>query len=361
MQRFDWYIVRRLLAGYGLLIGILIVFFIVVHYSEHMDDFHDRSAPTVEVFLTYYPNLIPEIIRLVSPLALFLAAIHLTGKLAQTLQLVALQSSGVSLYRIVRPYALVGIMVTVGMFFFNGWIVPQANRTVLDFEQRYLKDQARSVATTDIHRQNRPGSILTVSYYDREGAVGHRVSLQDFDDIDGMSRRVDAPRMEWIDSLSVWRLREPLIRTFDANGLQTRVRATTMDTTLNILPHDLARTERDVESMTIPVAAGYLEELRRSGIAELGRTMVAYYDKFAYPLANVILIFIALPIASVRRRGGQAAQVAIGLSIAFAYLALQKLAEPFGYSGELSPMATAWLPHVVFACVAVILFMTSRK
>ncbi len=361
MLRFDWYIVRRLITGYALLIGILIVFFIVVHYSEHMDDFHDRAAPTREVFLAYYPNLIPEIIRLVSPLALFLTAIHLTGRLAQSMQLVALQSSGVSLYRILRPYAVVGIGVTVFMFFFNGWVVPQSNRTVLDFEQQYLKDQVRTVATTDIHRQNRPGSILTVSYYDRAGSVAHRISLQEFDDGNRMERRIDSPRMEWIDSLSVWRLREPVIRTFDQDGRVIRVRSTALDTTLNLLPDDLARSERDVESMTITDAAGYLEELRRSGIAEMGRTMVAYYDKFAYPVANLILIFIALPIASVRRRGGQAAQIGIGLGIAFLYLALQKLAEPFGYSGELHPAIAAWLPHVVFAIMAVVILTSARK
>lgn len=360
MQRFDWYIVRRLLAAYTALIGILIVFFVVVHYSEHMDDFHDRSAPTSEVFFTYYPSLIPEIIRLVSPLALFLAAIYLTGRLAQSLQLVALQASGVSLYRIMRPYVLVGVVVTGFIFWFNGWIVPQTNRTVLAFEQQYLKDQARTVTTTDIHRQNRPGSILTVSYYDRTGAVAHRISLQDFDDGQRMTRRVDAPRMEWVDSLSVWRLREPIVRTFDADGRQRRFKTASLDTTLNLLPQDLARTERDVESMTISDASRYLEELRRSGIAELGRTMVAYYGKYAYPFANLILIFIALPIASVRRRGGQAAQIGIGLTVAFLYLALQKLTEPFGYSGELSPVATAWLPHLIFALVAIAMLLRAR-
>lgn len=361
MQRFDWFIVRRLITAYAVLIGILIVFFVVVHYSESMDDFHDRGASTRDVFLVYYPSYIPEIIRLISPLALFLGAIFLTGRLAQSLQLVALQSSGVSLYRIMRPYALVGIVITVFIFWFNGWIVPQTNRTVLAFEQQYLKDAARNVTTTDIHRQNRPGSILTVSYYDRAGAVAHRISLQEFDSEQQMVRRIDSPRMEWIDSLSVWRLREPVVRTFRPDGMQERHRAASLDTTFNLLPQDLARTERDVESMTITDAGQYLDELRRSGIAQMSRTMVAYYGKFAYPLANLILIFIALPLASVRRRGGQAAQLAIGLSVAFFYLALQKLTEPFGYSGELSPLATAWIPHAVFALVAVVMVLRARK
>jgi lipopolysaccharide export system permease protein len=89
--------------------------------------------------------------------------------------------------------------------------------------------------------------------------------------------------------------------------------------------------------------------------------LVAYYNKFAYPFANLILILIGVPIASVRRRGGQAVRFAIGLSIAFLYLSTQKLAEPLGYAGTLSPVVTAWLPHVTFALVALIVLWWARK
>lgn len=361
MYRFDWFIVRKLLSAYAILIGLLIVFFVIVHYSESMDDFHDRGAPARDVFLVYYPSYIPEIIRLVSPLALFLGCIFWTGRLAQSLQLVALQSSGVSLYRLLRPYLLVGILVTGFIFWFNGWVVPQTNRTVLSFEQKYLKDAARSISTTDIHRQNRPGSILTVSYFDRDGTIAHRVSLQDFNDSQRMVRRVDSPRMEWIDSLGVWRMREPVIREFGPEGDENRMKTVSLDTLLNVYPQDLARTERDVESMSISGASRYIDELRRSGVAEMGRTLVAYHGKYAYPLANLILVLIALPLAAVRRRGGQATQIGIGLAVAFLYLATQKLTEPFGYSGDLSPVITAWLPHAVFGAVALMLIIKARK
>lgn len=361
MTRFDRFIIRKVVLGYLTLIGVLIVFFVVLHFSESMDDFHDRGADMREVFLVYYPSYIPDIIRLVSPLAIFLSCIYWTGRLAQSLQLVALQSSGISLYRLLMPYLIVGVTLTGFNFWFNGWVVPHTNRTVLAFEQQYLKDAARSVTTTDIHRQNEPGSILTVSFFDRAGGVAHRVSLQQFDDARRMIRRVDSPRMEWVDSLGVWRLREPVIRSFETNGAERREKLARLDTTLNIFPQDLARTERDVESMTVTDASNYIDELRRAGVAEMGRTLVGYHVKYAYPFANLILVLIAVPLAAVRRRGGQAAQIGLGFAIAFLYLALQKLAEPFGYSGDLSPAMTAWMPHAVFTFIALVMLMRARK
>ena len=158
---FDRHIIRRLVTGYLLMVGGLIVFFVLLHYLEFVDDFMDRDAPLREIFLIYYPNYIPEIVKLTSPLALFLAAVYLTGKLAQEVQLIALQTSGVSLYRLLRPYVLVALLLTGLMIWFNGWVVPVTNRTVLEYDQKYLKDAPRQVDVTEIHRQNQPGSYLS--------------------------------------------------------------------------------------------------------------------------------------------------------------------------------------------------------
>lgn len=344
-----------------MLLAVLIVFFIVLHYVEYIDDFMDRSAKMSEIFTIYYPNFIPEIVKLTSPLAVFMASIYLMGRLAQSLQIVALQASGVSLYRLSMPFALYAVLITVFMFWFNGWVVPQTNATVLDFEARYLKDAPLQTDLTNVFRQNRPGSILSIGYFDRDMLVAHRVSLQEFEEGQVMTRRIDAVRMGWDPDSSNWVLHNALIRTFSPEGLESQHRVEMMDTTLNIYPSDLARTDRDVESMSIPDAAGHVASLRRSGVANLGRTLVGYYSKFSYPFANLILVLIAVPIASVRRRGGQAIQLGLGLLVAFFYLAVLKLSEPFGYTGAVEPLIVSWLPHLIFALLALVLLIKSGK
>lgn len=360
MKRFDRHIIWRLLSGFVLLVAVLIMFFIVLHYVEFVDDFFDRGATMRDVFLVYYPSYIPEIVKLTSPLAIFLACVYLTGRLSQTLQLTALQTSGVSLYRLLVPYLLVASVLTGFMFWFNGWIVPETNRTVLEFEQRYLKDAPRVVDIADIHRQNRPGTYVSVGYYDRRNETAHRVSIHRFSEENKLLHRIDAPTMEWVDSLALWRINDPIVRVFDDRG-ERRLRRARIDTTLQILPRDLARTERDVESMTITAARQYIADLERSGAGSIGRSKVGYYTKFAYPIANLILVMIGMPLASVRRRGGQAVQIGLGLLVAFAYLALQKITEPFGYTGEIPPVVVAWLPHVAFFGAALVLLVRVRK
>jgi lipopolysaccharide export system permease protein len=360
MTTFEWHITKRLLKGFVFFVGALIVFFIVLHWVEYSDDFLDRGATIQEVFTVFYPNYIPEIIRLTSPLALFLSCIYLTGTLAQELQLTALQTSGVSLYQLMRPYVGVGLGVTLFMFGFNGWVVPKTNEVVVRYENEYLNPGQQTTETTTIHRRNGPNSILSVGYYDVDRKRAHNVSLQKMKDSSRLASRIDANRMEWADSLGTWHLEDVTRRTFvEGKGPHKKTLAS-LDTTLKIFPRDLARSKNDVAAMTIPVASEYLAALRRSGVGQLKRPLVAYYNKFAYPFANLILILIGVPIASVRRRGGQAVRFAIGLLIAFVYLSIQKLAEPLGYAGSLSPEVTAWLPHVTFAVVALVVLWWVR-
>ncbi len=357
---FDRHLIWRLLKSYVLLISGLIVFFIVLHYVEYIDDFMDRGATMRDVFSVYYPNYVPEIIRLISPLALFLSAVYLTGRLAQKLEISTLQTSGVSIYRLSFSYLAVGILVSVFMFWFNGWIVPETNRVRISFEQEFTKDATGQIEFSNIHRQNRPGSILSVGFFDRTSFTASSVSLHTFDNHRRLVERIDATKMSWIDSTRQWRMTSPTIRQFLDDGTERLRQESTLDTTLTILPRDLSRSEGDMEAMTIPQGRAYLDELQRSGANRLGLPLVIFYSKFSYPLANLILILLAIPLASVRRRRGQAVLLGIGLFVAFVYLAAMKLSEPFGYAGEIPPVVAAWLPHVLFGIGALVMLRTVR-
>ncbi len=314
-----------------------------------------------DVFLVYYLNYIPEIIKLTSPLAVFLSSVYLTGKLSQKLQIAALQTSGVSLYRIMVPYILVATLFSGFMFWFNGWVVPVTNQKVIEFEQRYLKGNQVQIDLHDVHRQSKPGSVITVGYYDRFSKVANKVSFQDFEASQQLTLRLDADRMVWVDSTQSWRLEGVTRRVFKDQPWPVLSTVDYMDTTLTVYPRDFARTQREVESMTVDEAREYIDSLTRSGANNTGRTQVGYFNKFAYPLANLIVALIAVPLAAVRRRGGQAIQIGIGLLVSFFYLATIKVVEPFGYEETITPAAAAWLPHAIFFIFAVILIIKAKK
>lgn len=354
----DRHMILRTLLAYTFLIVVLVAFFILIHYLEHIDDFLDRNASLPDIYLIYYPSFVPEIIRQISPLALFLAAIFTTSRLAQSLQIIAWQTSGVALQRFSVPYIVVGVFVSAIMFLVGGWIAPRTNQTVHSYDQLYIHSRSQQIYVSEIHRRNDTESVVNVGYFDRRTATAHRVQLQRFGPDGSLLERIDGQQMVWKDSL--WHFSYAIVRNFES-GQEKRHVIAPLDTTLKILPRDLARTERDIESMTLPVASAYVDALRRSGLANTGRDMVGYYSKFAYPLANLIVMLMALPLACRRRRGGKTIQIGIGLLVAFVYLTAQKLTEPFGYTEQITPLLAVILPHALFLAGALVFLVMARK
>ena len=102
MKILDRYIIRQfLVTTLFSLIAVLIVF-IVIDAMEKLDDFIDRQAGW-SVILSYYIYFIPEIIKLIMPVAMLLASLFVTARLSTQSELTAMKSSGISLCSAARP------------------------------------------------------------------------------------------------------------------------------------------------------------------------------------------------------------------------------------------------------------------
>lgn len=363
MTRFDWHVLRRFVAATALLLALLVATFVVLDLAERVDDFLDRGATMGQVFRTYYPYYVPEIVRLTSPLALFLAAVYVTARLAQSMELTALHMAGVSLARYMRPFVGAAAVFTALMIGFNGFVVPRATAVVHEFQNEYFRDAPEDAGGGEVYRQAAPGVVLSAGFFDRREGRAYRVSLVTVGDSAGagLRSRFDAAEMSYVDSLGLWRARDVSVRQFGSGGAESFRRYEEVDTALTVRPRDLAQSERDTERMTLPEARLFVQSLERAGVAERGRPLVSYYAKVAYPVANLVLVLLAVPLAARRRRGGQAVQLALGLGVAFVYLAVQKTLEPLGYVQTVPPAVAAWLPHVAFAAVAGLLFWRANR
>ena len=68
-----------------------------------------------------------SLIPLALPLAILLSSLMTFGNLSEKNELTALKSSGLSLYRIIRPLFILVILISFGTFYFANYIIPVAN------------------------------------------------------------------------------------------------------------------------------------------------------------------------------------------------------------------------------------------
>lgn len=75
--------------------------------------------------LFFYAAL--TLVPLALPLAILLASLMTFGNLGESLELLSMKASGISLLKIMRPLLILIIMISIGAFFFQNDVLPQAN------------------------------------------------------------------------------------------------------------------------------------------------------------------------------------------------------------------------------------------
>lgn len=338
---------------------MLIFIYIMIDFSENSDDFADQGAQFFEIFRNYYLNYIPEMSRLVLPVAVFVSCLFLTGQLSDRLEITALKAAGVSLYRLLVPYMVFAVLCAVSLSLLDAYVIPKANAERIAFEMRYLHNKTEKVDRSDIYRQPSPTTKLQVNYFDNVQEIAYQIRLIEFDGRK-IVRSTTANRMAWVDSTKSWRLEVVKELTFDGKGYK-ETSAIKKDTVLNVFPRDLARTTSDIYQLTYPEAVNYINSIKRSGAGGIGMPQVQFYGRLAYPFSIIVVIIVGFSFASVRRRGGKGAYLAAGLTISFLYLAFMKIIEPFGYYGTLPPEVAATLPHIFFFIVGIGLLINAKK
>ncbi len=359
MNKLDRYILLRLLTITVFVLGLLIFIFILIDFSENSDDFADKGAEMAEIWSQYYLNYIPEMIRLVSPVAVLVACLVLTGQMTERLETTALKASGISLYRLFVPYLMFGFAVAISVSYLDAYVIPNSNAERIAFEQQYMSGSSDRIDRGALFRQDSDSTVININFYDPSAKIGYNPTYVEFDE-DRINRIVEARRMNWVDSTSSWVFINTTNRVFKETGYE-EFNMEEEEMELNILPRDLSRRSSDIYQLTYPEALEYIESIQRIGAGGISLPKVQLYSRMAYPISIIVVCFIGFAIATERRKGGKGFYIAAGLSFSFIYLTAMKVIEPFGAAGTLTPEFAAFFPHLFFFILGLFALIFAKK
>lgn len=359
MKKLDRYIFFRILLITVFMLAVLIFIFILIDFSENSDDFADKGATFAQIWNQYYLNYIPEMTRLVIPVAVFTACLFLTGQMTERLEIIAIKASGISLYRLVVPYILIGIFLAAIVSYLDAYVIPEANSERIEFEQEFLSKGSERIDRGGIFRQDSDSTIININFYDPNTNTGYRVFLTEFRGNE-ISRITQAQRLIWVDSTSNWITDRAVTRVMEDKKVEVfNTDREVFD--INILPRDLARRTSDIYQLTYPKAFAYIRSIERIGAGGIDLPKVQLYGRMAYPFSIIVVCIIGFALAADKRKGGKGFYIAAGLAISFIYLVLMKVIEPFGATGTVTPIFAAVFPHAFFLIVGILLMLLTRK
>ena len=123
----DRYIINRLIPILVFSLFICTVVCELVGISFEQVKFVATEGLPVDISLQIHLLKLPVFICQALPLALLLATITLYGQLSTKNEVIALQSCGISPYRLLAPTMAIAIVLSISMFALNELVVPAAN------------------------------------------------------------------------------------------------------------------------------------------------------------------------------------------------------------------------------------------
>ncbi|HEY8998075.1 MAG TPA: LPS export ABC transporter permease LptF, partial [Edaphobacter sp.] len=123
----DDYVMREYATNFALVLTSFAMLFLIFTFFELIGDIIRNRTPLVTVG-EYLINLIPYIIYNVTPLCCLVAVLITFGALSRSSELTAMKATGTSLYRIVTPVLITTLLIAAGLFAFDEFYLPAANR-----------------------------------------------------------------------------------------------------------------------------------------------------------------------------------------------------------------------------------------
>lgn len=352
----DRYIIRKFLGTYIFAIALLLAIVIMFDINEKFDSF--LKAPLKETVFDYFVNFLPYFANQFSPLFVFIAVIFFTTKLAGNNEIIAMLSSGVSFQRLLRPYLFSAFVIAVATWVLGAYIIPPANVKRIDYTNTYVKNK-RVESGSNIMLMVAPGEIAYIGSYNNMTKNGSKFSLESFDENKHLVSRLTARNIKW-DTLYSWKVYDYVIRDFK-DGREYITNGRQLDTVIPFEPRDFLIAKDDHEKMTTPALSEYISRQRQRGMANIKSFEVEYHRRYAMCAAAFILTVIGMSLSSRKVKGGMGLNIGIGLALSFSYILFMAITQSFAFSGLTSPVVAMWIPNIIYAAIAVILYKRAEQ
>lgn len=349
----DLYLFKKHLVTYFFVVLLIISIICIIDYTEQNDDFLKNNVPLIEILRDYYLNLIPYYANLLSPLMIFIATVFITAKLASHTEIIAILSSGISFFRFLVPYLVSATLIALLTFYFNGWAIPKANKKRFAFELTYLRNTQR-FSDRDVHIKTAPNEYIYMQSFDNNLKNGYKFTLERIEN-NRIVSKLFTNKISWDTTKTCWHIDRYKLQHFRGDS-QELIFGRDLDTVLSITPNDFKTFAGIVESLTLDELSSYIDEQRSRGADNLEEYLVNYHERYTYPFAIIILTVIGVILSARKSRQGIGVQIALGFTLAFIYILFVVLSRNLALVGDMSPVAAAWTPTVLFTFIGMSLY-----
>ncbi|PYR51314.1 MAG: hypothetical protein DMF89_06290 [Acidobacteria bacterium] len=303
-------------------------------------------------------TLLPQALSLTIPMAVLLGILVGFGRLSADRELVAIQSCGVSLGRLLRPILLVAALATAATAYETIVALPNANQTFREIVFVTMATRVENNVKPRVFFEDFPGKVI----YVREVPLGggwRDIFLADTSrptETTVYFAREGRIRLDRVQRLVQLELQDGTSHTTHLDKPDDYEETTFRNFYITLDPETVFKRPpaKGAPEMTFAELRTAIEHARAAHQSANGERFMVQ-QKFSLPMTCPILALIGLALGAANRKDGKLASFALGMGVIFLYYVLLWGARAAAMGGRLSPDWAPWVPNIVMGIAGVLL------
>lgn len=351
MKKIDKYIIVKFIKSVILSLFAFVGIFILSQIFKIINYVTSGRMTTIEG-AKYMMALIPGILVQVSPLSTLLGGLITINKMASSLEIIALKTSGISFRRIVLLPIIATFMMSGGIFYISNSLQPKGLKVARELKRKNQIDEDKiPVEKNDVYLRGNGDYIYHFDYINRDTNIAKGVEIVILNkNFDAIKSIVTSKKARYT-SNDIWELENANENKIDEK---------------KIVYHKVYKNLELKEDPKMFLTPKYrkdelsLMELKRISLllsktgGEAKELEVEFHKRIAYPFACVIMGMLGLALGSRYVRGSSAINIALSIAFGYGYYIVQASFEAVAMGGILSPLVGAWIPNIIFIGIGLI-------
>lgn len=347
--------------------GFFALVLVSVYWVNNAVRLFDRlisDNQSVWTFLELSALSLPNVIRLMLPVAAFVATLYATNRMAAESELVVMQATGFSPFRMARPVLIFGLLVALLLGALTHFLVPMARTRLNERNAEISENISAKFLTEGAFLHPSPAVTLFIGHISLNGELGD-FFLSDRRNPGAetiytanrayLARSATGPKLVMLDGMA-----QTLRAAPDATpGLAPALSLTRFaDFTYDIADLIAAQGPRvpQIEERSTPALLAADDQLLRETGVTRGQARFEGHDRFAKPALTVALVLAAFAamIGGGFSRFGLWRQIALACGLFILLYFLSNLADKAAARGDGAPLL-AYFPALAGLGLAVVL------
>ena len=357
----NWYVFRELLGPFLTSVLTFSAFMLMGRALKLSDLLVNKGMGFFDILQLITYIYIP-FLGYIIPISLLLCILLALGRLSADNEIIAMKSTGISLYQLVLPVGVFSTFVCFLTILLTFYANPWGFKALKGFTVKALQSLSEVGIPEKVFNDEFQGMLI---YVDKSvGQGGGMKGIFIADTRDPTIATTIVAKEAYITSDSEALLLN--LRLFDGSihrageVLESYQMGNfkTYDITLDLNASSIS--ELDYNEMSTAELEETLKTMQ-PGHPEINEIKVEYHKKFSIPFACIVFGLLGIPLGIRKVRGGKSYGFIISLLIFLIYYLLLMVGESLGIDGSLPPLLSMWLPNIIMTLLGLYLFFHAAR